>query len=354
MGGVVSAVAGELVELAPDVERIQLVGEIAAAVSRGGGLAAQTIASARDVYNLWLSGKKPTTLRAYARDLADFAGFLNLTSGEGAIEALAILNAGQANRVGLSYRNDLLARKLSPATVARRLAALRSVVTMLRQLGRVTWSVEVAAPRIQAYRDTSGPGVDGWDRMLGEAKSGAISGDPLRVRNLAILVVLHDLALRRSELVGLDLVDVDGDAAGGIPSAVWILGKGRNERERLTLQRSTAKALSRWMSARGYAPGPLFVRLDRGAFEPTRLTDRSVHRLVGSLGDKAGVKRGRARPHGLRHQAITAALDACNDLRKVRSYSRHAKLDTLMKYDDNRKDFAAEVGRLVAGDDDEE
>jgi integrase/recombinase XerC len=55
------------------------------------------------------------------------------------------------------------------------------------------------------------------------------------------------------------------------------------------------------------------------------------------------------RPHGLRHAAITAALDAGLDVRRVAKFSRHRDLRTLTVYDDNRQDLAGVVAAVVAG-----
>jgi integrase/recombinase XerC len=84
-----------------------------------------------------------------------------------------------------------------------------------------------------------------------------------------------------------------------------VLGKGDQDRELLTLPHETAAALRAWITVRGEEPGPLFVNFDR-AGKGRRLAATSVYRMVRELGQRAGV---RARPHGLRHRAITAVLD---------------------------------------------
>jgi integrase/recombinase XerC len=104
------------------------------------------------------------------------------------------------------------------------------------------------------------------------------------------------------------------------------------------------------MKSRGDAPGPLLIRLDRAAAGMDRLTGDAVARLVKALGRKAGLAR-EVRPHGLRHEAITRALDLCpGDLRRVRHFSRHAKIGTLLRYDDNRRDEAGAIARLPGDD----
>ena len=111
----------------------------------------------------------------------------------------------------------------------------------------------------------------------------------------------------------------------------------------------TRMALVAWIAVRGEVAGdaPLFIALDHVA-HGTRLTGRSVARIVDGLGVAAGL--GRVRPHGLRHAAITHALDSTNgDVRRVAKFSRHKKLETLTVYDDARQDHAGDVAALVAG-----
>jgi integrase/recombinase XerC len=77
------------------------------------------------------------------------------------------------------------------------------------------------------------------------------------------------------------------------------------------------------------------------------MTRRSRHRIVRALGAHVGL--GVVRPHGLRHAAITEALELTRgDVRAVQQFSRHRDLRTLMIYDDNRQDLAGEVARRLA------
>ena len=69
--------------------------------------------------------------------------------------------------------------------------------------------------------------------------------------------------------------------------------------------------------------------------------------MIASLSDSAKIS-GRVRPHGLRHTAITALLDAGAGLREAQRFSRHADPRTLMRYDDNRSDIAGEMARRVS------
>ncbi len=301
-----------------------------------------------DVLDAFLSGRNPRTLLAYDRDLNDFARFLSAPDSRAAVAALLSLPHGHANAAALGYKAHLIGRGLKSATVARRLAALRSVVTMARTVGHVAWALDVDSPKAEPYRDTAGPGDAGWRAMLARAKADAEGGKPKAVRDLAVVRLLHDLALRRGELVALDRADADLD--GG---TVAVVGKGRTGATRLTLPDPTRFALADWTASRGDEPGPLFVRLDRAATwagGPGRLTDTAVFLIVRDLGRKVGLSRP-TRPHALRHEAITKALDATNgDVRTVQRFSRHADPRTLLVYDDRRRDLAGDVAKLVAGE----
>ena len=213
-----------------------------------------------DLVEAFLAGRKPTTLRAYGSDLDDFARFTGSPSRQAAVDLLLDLGQGGANSAALAYRNDLLARELAPATVSRRLAALRSMVKLARTVGRVAWSLDVEAPKAEKYRDTRGPGSDGWRAMLSAA--GRAGDTPKARRDRAILRLLHDRGLRRGEVVGLDLADLD--LAGG---TVEVMGKGRSQSERLTIGPATVRC---WPtgSRRGGRP---MVRCSSGS-TPARIS----------------------------------------------------------------------------------
>lgn len=123
-------------------------------------------------------------------------------------------------------------------------------------------------------------------------------GDKKALRDRAVLRLLYDLGLRRSEVVGLDVDDLDLDAG-----TVAVLGKGRTQKSSLTLPGPTKEAIRQWLELRGMELGPLFINFDR-ARKGCRLTGTSLYRIVRSLGEQVGL---RVRPHGLRHTAITEA-----------------------------------------------
>jgi len=245
--------------------------------------------SVQDVLDAWLDGRNPNTLRGYRFDIGDFGRFLKIKAGDpaAAVEAILSLGHGMANRVALAYRADLLGRGLAPATIARRLSALRSMVDVGRQLGRISWTLDVEGPRIEAYRDTRGPGLENWRKMLAKAGERAAEG-PLGRRNLALIRLLHDHGLRRGEAVAMDLADVDL-----VEGRISIVGKGKLEPIALTLNDPTREALRAWVAARGGGTG--------SALRPARSRGRgpgAADRRFGRKDGQAALPRGRVAERG--------------------------------------------------------
>jgi integrase/recombinase XerC len=165
--------------------------------------------------------------------------------------------------------------------------------------------------------------------------------DAKAIRDRAILRCLFDLGLRRAEVLHLDLQDLDRQAG-----TLAVLGKGRTQKESLTLPPETKAAIEAWLIIRGEGSGPLFHSLDRARKGNGRLTGAGLYDMVRKLGAKAGLK---VWPHGLRHAAITAALDLTGgNVRAVQKFSRHRDVRVIERYDDNRMDLAGQVARQLA------
>ena len=296
--------------------------------------------AAHSLIDSFLSGRNARTLAAYRNDLEDFRAFLKAKDLDEASRMLLGQGHGEANAVALAYRTDMVERKLQAATINRRLSAVRSLVKLGRTLGMVPWTLDIDNLKTQAYRDTRGPGRQGFRLLLEELDETAGRADGKSLRDRAALHLLHDLALRRAEVVSLDLDDVDLES-----STLRVMGKGRTEKEPLTLPDPTKMALAAWIEIRGEAAGPLFLNFDR-AGKGERLTGTGLYLMVRSLGKKAGIT---VRPHGLRHAGITKALDVTNgNVRAVQRFSRHRDIRILSVYDDNRSDLGGDVARLVA------
>ncbi len=291
-----------------------------------------------DLVDSFLAGLKPATIRAYSTDLASFAAWVGTETPSAAAERV-LVDQGHANRLAHDWRADMLEQGLAPATINRRLAALRGVVKLANRVGMVGWLLSVSSVKSRAYRDTTGPGRQVIVDMLAHL---ARLDTPKAARDAAIVRLLYERGLRRGEVVSLDVDDVDLDGR-----RVRVLGKGDRERRWLTIPLPTRNAIAWWLDRRGDRPGPLFVRLDRARDGLGRLTGDSVARMVCELGKAVGVPG--CRPHGLRHAAVTDALDRTGgDVRRARVFSRHRTLETLLTYDDNRADFGGELADLIA------
>lgn len=297
----------------------------------GGSAAAETLVQS------FLAGRNERTLRAYRHDLTDFATFVGAPSIPAAAQQLFGHGQFEANVIALNYRADLLRRGLQPASVNRRLAALRSFVKLANTLGIVSWELAVRNERSTPFRDTRGPSLHLVRRLLAAVSRRT---DAHGVRDFALLRLLYDLGLRRQEVVTLDVDHVALDRF-----SVSVLRKGRSERQPLSLPPATANALARWLEVRGTQDGALFLNFDR-ARKGGGITGTSINRIVQGWGQRIGV---RLTVHQLRHAAITHALDATNgDVRAVARFSGHKKIETLLIYDDNRRDLGGDISRIIS------
>lgn len=290
----------------------------------------------------FLSDKMPTTIEGYRRDLTDFTKFVGAKdSNEATRVFLSLQGNAEANELALDYKEHLFERGLSPATINRRLSMLRSLNKAARICGFVNWKIEVSNMRRRPFRDTSGPGGDGFKKLIAALKGDASA---MAARDRALLGLMFYRALRRKEVVGLNVEDVDFKN-----SRVSIVGKGQHEPEWVTLPGAAMSALEAWIvhrdPKRDHLGQPLFVNFDR-AKKGARLTGRSVARSVARVGKLAGIT---VRPHGLRHASITELLEETDgNVREVQKFSRHSKIETLMLYDDNRRDVGGKMGELLA------
>jgi integrase/recombinase XerC len=298
-----------------------------------------------DLLEMVLAGLKGQSRDGYRRDLSCLAGFLGLPSAGEAVARLLTLDRGSANALSAAWLSAMLTVGIAPATVRRRYAAFCRVFKAGRRFGLTGVTPEAELPRTEGLRDTTGPGQRGWERMLGVALAEASTGTPQALRDLAVVLLLRDRGLRRGEVCGLDWpVDFDPQRP-----AVQVLGKGRLEKVWLTVSDRAGDAVKGWVQARGEWEGPLFTRCDHAKKAPERLGGHGVNELVKALSKRAGLARA-VRAHGLRHQAVTEALDRRWSVRDVMAFSRHVDPKTVMVYDDRRKDVGGEISKDIGGD----
>jgi integrase/recombinase XerC len=294
---------------------------------------------------LLADAKNLNTERARLYDVTVLGSYLGAADPAEAATLLCSGTVGQANAVALGFKRYLLDLGHASGTVNRRLCTLRKLVTLARRLGVVDWFLDVEGLPDETYRDTSGPGHDGWKKILALATTRADSGSARGLQGLALIRLMHDNGLRIGEVVALDLADLD---LAGL--RVNVVGKGKRERAFITINAATAAALAAWTARRGDWPGPAFPALSRsGRTRGDRMVSRGVYRIVRELGKAAGVE---CRPHGLRHAGATRLLDLTGgDVRAVQKWTRHKSVETVLKYDDNRQDKAGDLARKLGEDD---
>jgi integrase/recombinase XerC len=206
----------------------------------------------------------------------------------------------------------------------------------------VTWTFDVDRPRSEPYRDTSGPGLAVAGRMAGVL---AGRGDtPAARRDRAIFYLAATAGLRRGEIVGLEIGDVDLDG-----NRVRLRGKGRREKTWLVVGAAAGDALGAWLAVRdtGELAAPVFVGITRaGRQRQGALSSDAVYKLIRSLGAEAGASVP-VRPHGLRHTAITTVAERSGVI-AAQQLSRHRKLDTLQLYLDNTDRTVAPVDTMAS------
>jgi integrase/recombinase XerC len=283
------------------------------------------------LYDDFIAGFAPRTQRAYEKDLMDFSAFVGWVAGVETIgDFIVSLDHGQANYVMMEYKKAMVARGLAPATVNRRLSAVKSLVKQANLFGLISWSIETKGVRSEKTRDMTGPGEDAYKAMLR-----LLEGDDSKtVRNRAMVRLLYDSALRRSEVVSIDFEDLD--IAG---SRVLVQRKAHREKAWIHLPPPTLQVVLAWLGKRGNALGPLFTN-NKG----NRIHDQSLYDVVTELGDHLGIT---IRPHGLRRSAGTKVAKE-KDIRHAQSFLGHGNVQTTMGYIDHRENEAKEAADFVA------
>ena len=296
------------------------------------------IAIAKNLLEVFLAGQRPSTRKAYEVDLK---AFWNHTNAETLAEAIADLIRGDSGNAltQATFYQGALRNNYAPTTVNRRMAALRSITRLARDLGKITWRLRIADLKTTPNRKTAGPGVAAIERMMQAAH---LEGGAQGPRDLAIIWLLYGLGLRRAEVANIDREHVH---LGEEVPWIDILAKGGNEYEPMTIMGQVKAAIAGWNTYRGDHPGPLFTTMSPAvADKDRRITTKGISDIVKRLGLAVGV---RTTPHGLRHTAITEAVRK-NNVLDAQIFSRHTDLRTLQTYYDRDKGTAADVAASIA------
>jgi integrase/recombinase XerC len=210
------------------------------------------------------------------------------------------------------------------ATIARRAAAARSFTRWLRRSGLTAEDVGLRLVSPKAHRTL--PEVLAPDQARAVVDSAAGAEDPVGLRDAVVLELLYASGIRVSELVGLDVDDVDRDRR-----LLRVLGKGRKERT-VPYGAPAERALDAWLTRGRPAlaterSGPALLLGVRGGRLDQREARRTVHTAVAAAPGAPDIG-----PHGLRHSVATHVLEGGADLRLVQELLGHASLATTQLY----------------------
>ncbi len=259
----------------------------------------------------------PNTVDAYRRDIAGFLAFLvdeGMPTGVNDIKPLHI-------KAYLASIYDTV----SPATIGRKLAALRSFFKFLTVQGiaHANPAAAVRTPKIPQKL----PDFLTVDEAMAIADAEG-DGSPRALRDRALMEVLYGGGLRVSEVSGLNLESVDL-----VQGTARVLGKGSKERI-VPLGRHAVKALDAYLAMRRQVidkertphEKALFLNRNGG-----RLSVRAIQRTTRLKGLEIGA-RSSVHPHALRHSCATHLLEGGADLRVIQDLLGHASLSTTQRY----------------------
>lgn len=259
------------------------------------------------------------SLAAYRADLSSLVRFL----GDRGIE-----NHQELDRETLrEWLWDQAQRGLVPTTLRRRVSSVRGWSSWAFQQGLLTTDLASSLHQPKAPKRLPRVLTEGQVKdIVGTLNARAQGGDPVAVRDLAVVELLYSSALRVSELTGADLDAVDLDLA-----AIKVVGKG--DRERIVpVGKPALAALQGYLSSA--RPELVSEHSGRALFlsrTGRRLHSRSVYGLLSGLLE-AHPGSGPRGPHTLRHSAATHLLDHGADLRSVQEMLGHRSLATTELY----------------------
>jgi integrase/recombinase XerC len=249
------------------------------------------------------------TITNYSIDLAAFSLFLG-EKDVSAVDHLALRR----------FLAEMRAKNYSKRTVARKLASLRSFFKFLYREGYIKSNpiTAISSPKLDKklpkFLD-----VAKMTKLILAPDTKTESG----LRDRAILESLYSTGIRVSELVGLDVSDVDF-----ISGVIKVLGKGSKERM-VPIGDEAIAALRKYLGKRSKS-----VKDKEAVFlnnHGRRLTDRSVRRVIDKYIHSCSIEE-KISPHSLRHSFATHLLDKGADLRSVQELLGHMNLSTTQIY----------------------
>ncbi len=273
--------------------------------------------------------KAPATRKAYGTDFRLFAawcevkGAASLPASPETVAAFLAAEAGQG---------------VKPSTLGRRVAAIR-YAHKLATLPTPT-DAEAVKATVRGIRRTFGGAKVKKTPAVAARMKGMVATAPdglAGLRDRALLLLGFAGAFRRSELVALDVADIEQAEAG--LRVVIRHSKTDQEGEGATVAIARGevacpvKALMAWLDTAGISTGPVFRPINKaGTVADSRLTDRSVANIVKAYAGRAGFDASTYSGHSLRSGFLTSAAGNGASIFKMMDVSRHKSVDTLRGY----------------------
>ncbi|MDD5391917.1 MAG: tyrosine recombinase XerC [Thiothrix sp.] len=258
----------------------------------------------------------PRTVSSYEHDLHDFIAWLEKQATPAPEPELATVQTWQVRQ----WMSQLHRKGLSGKSLQRKLSSIRRFYRFLLRENLVPHNpvVDVQSPK-QARKLPDTLDAETLDRLLDIG-----ADDMLAIRDRALMELLYSSGLRLSELVGLDVNDLDKRQ-----QQVRVTGKGNKQRY-VPVGRVALAALQEWLYQRGamaaHGETALFVSM-RG----TRLHPRSVQFRINHWRLQQGLEQ-HVHPHKLRHSFASHMLESSGDLRAVQEMLGHADISTTQIY----------------------
>ncbi len=260
-------------------------------------------------------GRSEHTTDAYSRDLNDFLRFCEKT---GARSSPADVDLRLARR----YLADLKRSGRSRATMARRVSALRSFFKFLKREGIIDNNVFAALDIPRRPKKTP-------EFLFAEEVSALLKAPdetPAGLRDKAILELLYSSGMRVSELVSLNISEINPERP-----ELKVMGKGRKERIVFIgapARRAAVEYITNGRPKLGLTQDKSALLLNKSG---SRLSVRGVQRVVEKYINRIAALK-RISPHSLRHTFATHMLNAGADLRTVQELLGHTSLSTTQIY----------------------
>ncbi len=270
----------------------------------------------RDLRGYLLTERKrsPLTVEAYERDLMEFTAFLR---DEAPRVGLRSVKSTQIRRY-IAYLFDV--RGYDSRTVCRKLSSIRALYRFLKITGVLENDPAAAIPGPSVAKRRPAPlKVDEVVKLLRTSLAG--KNDATRLRDVAIMELFYASGMRRAEVAGVRLADVDL-----VERTIRVTGKGNKERT-VVINRTAAAAIEAYLRVRPSSADPALF-LGRGGKE---LTPKHVWRIFRAIYRVSGIQK-HATPHTLRHSFATHLVENGVDLETVRELLGHESLATTGVY----------------------